>query len=185
MTTSAAMSYQLLLEQRGNRPQHNHLCKMTNSKSPRRFTFTNFVQAAFDITQCVRHVYSSSSSSSATTSSGTSPTNNTATQAGGANFPCQSHSLSNQQSCLTGLNSAILNQLFILFGVQGPRRTLELAQIDTKCYNDDGTFFRVLRQKYRELRGFWRYWFSVWRLTHCDFVKVYPPQASPKSKSNI
>jgi hypothetical protein len=179
------MSYQLLLEQRGNRLQYNHLCKLTNSRS-RRFAFTNFVQAASGIMQHVCHVYNSSSSSSATTSSGTSlPTNNTPTQTGGANIPCQSLSLSNQQSCLTGLNTATFNQLFILFGVKGPRRTLELAQIDTKRYTDDRTFFRDLRQKYRELRGFWRYWFSVWRLRHCDFVKVYPSQASLKSKQDL
>ena len=64
------------------------------------------------------------------------------------------------------------NQLFIMFGVKGPRRTLELAQIGTEEQSDDHTLFTELRNKYKILRGFWRYWFSVWRLNHCDFVKV-------------
>jgi hypothetical protein len=72
----------------------------------------------------------------------------------------------------TGIGGATLNNLFVLFGVKGSRRTLELPQIDTKKYNDDRTFFAELRNQYKAYRGFWKYWFSVWGLSYCDFVKV-------------
>ena len=61
---------------------------------------------------------------------------------------------------------------YVLFGVKGPRRTLELEQIEVNENSDDKTFFQRLMQAYRKHRGFWRYWFSIWQLTHCDFVKV-------------
>jgi hypothetical protein len=66
------------------------------------------------------------------------------------------------------------NELFVLFGVDCAGRTLEFDQIDV-TKQDDGIFFRDLKKKYRELRGFWRYWLSVWRLNHCDFVQVGSP----------
>lgn len=61
---------------------------------------------------------------------------------------------------------------FILFGVHGGRRTLELAQIDVANHQDDNKLFHDLRKHYRELRGFWRYWLSIWQFKHCSFVKV-------------
>lgn len=61
---------------------------------------------------------------------------------------------------------------YVLFGVKGPRRTLELEQIEVNEHSDDNTFFQSLMQAYRKHRGFWRYWFSIWQLSHCDFVKV-------------
>ncbi|RDL36050.1 uncharacterized protein BP5553_06662 [Venustampulla echinocandica] len=33
-------------------------------------------------------------------------------------------------------------------------------------------FFSTVRQKYFQLRGFLRSWFSVWRYSHCDFYKA-------------
>ena len=44
----------------------------------------------------------------------------------------------------------------------------KLAQICVKglsCH----IFFSILRQKYFQLRGFLRGWFSVWRYSHCEF----------------
>jgi len=64
-----------------------------------------------------------------------------------------------------------INRLVVLFGVKGSRRTLDLAQVPTDIHNNDRAFFFELRKRYRNLRGFWRYWFSVWQLRHCDFVK--------------
>lgn len=64
------------------------------------------------------------------------------------------------------------DQSFVLFGVKGTRKTPELAQIDAKRHSDDSTFFHDLRLVYRQHRGLWRYCLSVWRLSHCDFVKV-------------
>jgi hypothetical protein len=70
------------------------------------------------------------------------------------------------------LSTETENELFVLFGVQGARKTLELAQIDVTKYVEDISFFRDLRREYRQLRGFWRYWLSIWQLKYCDFVKV-------------
>ena len=50
------------------------------------------------------------------------------------------------------------------------RKTLELGQI---CSNNSGNgFSRQLRETHRDLRGFYRVWFSFWRFSHCGFVKV-------------
>lgn len=79
---------------------------------------------------------------------------------------------SNPQPSQTGDKIARVDQSFVLFGVKGTRRTLELAQIDTYNYASDGEFFGDLKKAYRGLRGYLRYWFSVWQFSHCDFVKV-------------
>lgn len=62
------------------------------------------------------------------------------------------------------------NRLWTLFGVHGGRKTLELGQISSN--NSGNGFLRQLRETYRDLRGFWRFWFSFWQFSHCDFVKV-------------
>jgi hypothetical protein len=72
------------------------------------------------------------------------------------------------------LSTETENELFVLFGVQGACKTLELAQIDVTKHVEDSSFFRDPRREYRRLRGFWRYWLSIWQLKYCDFVKVPP-----------
>ena len=67
------------------------------------------------------------------------------------------------------------SELVVLFGVKGKRRTLELAQIDVSKHKDDKIFFQDLRREYRQRRGFLRYWFSLWQLRYCDFVRVSLP----------
>lgn len=65
-----------------------------------------------------------------------------------------------------------VNESVVLFGVKGPRITLELAQIDAVKHGKDNLFFLNLREEYKQRRGRLRYWLSVWKLSHCDFVKV-------------
>ena len=77
-----------------------------------------------------------------------------------------------QQSPHNNITMPQSNEKVVLFGVKGARRTLELAQIDTLKHNEDEIFFQSLKKEYRRLRGILRYWFSIWRLRHCDFVKV-------------
>ena len=79
---------------------------------------------------------------------------------------------SSQQGPPTNITMPQLNEKVVLFGVKGARRTLELAQIDTLKHNEDEIFFQSLKKEYRKLRGVLRYWFSIWQLKHCDFVKV-------------
>jgi hypothetical protein len=93
----------------------------------------------------------------------------------GASPPAVSN---NQGGVQVNVSAGTSNELYVLFGVNGPRRSLELAQIDVLKLGDDGAFFRALRDKYRQLRGFWRYWLSIWQLNHCDFVRVWPLSAS-------
>lgn len=65
---------------------------------------------------------------------------------------------------------------FVLLGINGTRRTLDLVHIKTTKENDDDLkFFDTLLTSYKSLRGTMRRWFSVWQLNHCDFVKVSPP----------
>ncbi|KAH6698143.1 hypothetical protein BKA61DRAFT_497437 [Leptodontidium sp. MPI-SDFR-AT-0119] len=68
--------------------------------------------------------------------------------------------------------------LYVLFGVKGPRRTLELEQIKIKEYSNDNAFFQCLTQAYKKHRGFWRYWLSIWQLAYCDFVKFQKLRAN-------
>ncbi|KAI9155619.1 Ankyrin-3 [Paramyrothecium foliicola] len=50
------------------------------------------------------------------------------------------------------------------------RDRLRLHQVNS---TNQGTerFAKELREGYRKLRGFWRFWFSVYAYSHCDFVK--------------
>ena len=79
---------------------------------------------------------------------------------------------SSQPSPQTNIIMPQSKESVVLFGVKGARRTLELAQIDTLKHNEDEIFFQSLKKEYQRLRGVLRCWFSVWRLRHCDFVKV-------------
>lgn len=94
-------------------------------------------------------------------------------QASNTRIPLQRTAPSNQKTAQTSINMPQINESFVLFGVKGTRRTLELAQINARKYLNDNAFFGDMRKQYRELRGFARYWFSIWRLSHCDFVKVH------------
>lgn len=64
------------------------------------------------------------------------------------------------------------DEAFVLFGVDGARRTPGLAQIDTKKHHNDDAFFTNLQEQYKRYRGLWRYWGSIWQFHHCDFIRV-------------
>ena len=63
-------------------------------------------------------------------------------------------------------------QFYILLGARRGRRSLEMGQLDHKMASDDEMFFVNLKAEYRQLSGSLRCWFSIWQLSHCDFVKV-------------
>jgi hypothetical protein len=63
-------------------------------------------------------------------------------------------------------------QRWILFGVQGSRRSIELEQIAIDDHVQDGRLYRSLRKHYRKYRGTMKLWLSIWRLSFCDGVKV-------------
>lgn len=87
--------------------------------------------------------------------------------------PLQKPATPQQQVPQGGITMPPTDESRVLFGVQGPRRTLELAQIDALEHNQDKAFFAQVRQEYKKRRGLLRYWFSIWRFNHCIFVEVY------------
>lgn len=79
---------------------------------------------------------------------------------------------SSQQPISTSTISNGTNQLWIIFGVQGPRRPSEMDHILIDGATNDDTFYRSLRNKYHFHRGKLRLWFSFWRFRYCEVVKV-------------
>lgn len=63
-------------------------------------------------------------------------------------------------------------ELFILFAVSGKRRTLDVKNVNVQDHPTDHSFFMELLRRCRQFRGFWRHWFSLWVMNHCDFVQV-------------
>lgn len=62
--------------------------------------------------------------------------------------------------------------LFVLLGARKAKLGLELGHLDTKKFDHDVAFFSNLKAEYRALRGWFRCWFSIWQLSHCEFSKV-------------
>lgn len=97
--------------------------------------------------------------------------------------------VSSQRTSATGFIGQN-KRLWTLFGVHGGRKTLGLIQICSADYLPHNGFFKTLQETYRDLRGFWRAWFSFWKFSHCDFVKIsmylailskllFPPRSWP------
>ncbi len=63
-------------------------------------------------------------------------------------------------------------QAWILLGIKGPRRTLEMAQIPVHSQTTDYSAFQALKDCYQTHRGRFRLWFSIWRMENCEVVKV-------------
>ncbi|KAI1613913.1 hypothetical protein EDD36DRAFT_473920 [Exophiala viscosa] len=71
----------------------------------------------------------------------------------------------------TSVGSA--SHMYVLLGISGMRSTLELKHMNViKDTNTEAKFFRKLNDLYRSARGFLRIWLSIWRLRHCEFVKI-------------
>ena len=168
-----AKSYQSFLRRRKKVYQHNHLCGTRKQKNPSIISMTGILQAAGSAFHPDRW-YGSSRSSSATSPQATRPTGVTGSSpARNTQLSAQRTATSNQPAAQTTIDMPQIKESFVLFGVKGTRRTLELAQINARKYLNDNAFFGDMRKQYRELRGFLRYWFSIWRFSHCDFVKVH------------
>jgi hypothetical protein len=58
-----------------------------------------------------------------------------------------------------------------------------ISQIEAKNLQDD-TFFVVLAQEYRKLKGILRQSFSAWKYSHCEFTKVGRLALPPKYINN-
>ena len=98
--------------------------------------------------------------------------------------PAQSTpAISSISNALTQLASQLNKQLCVVFGVQGPRVTLEVDQIRDSDLQSDILFLRKLRRRHFQLRGRLRSYFSFWRLSYWEFVKVRStkPYRSPQT----
>ncbi|KAH8821287.1 hypothetical protein F5884DRAFT_850522 [Xylogone sp. PMI_703] len=171
LSTSQSQIYKTMVAYRENALQHHHLCRGRRSTSYKVSIANWCIKTVLGAVQPAQNWHGSPGRSSSPRSQGAQPTPKRSNQS--TNFPrqYQNNALDSQTGFQTGIGASVLKHLFILFGVKGNRRTLELAQIDVKQLHDDADFFMILRNNYRELRGFWKYWFSVWTLRHCDFVK--------------
>ena len=65
---------------------------------------------------------------------------------------------------------------FVLFAVHGAPRLqsgrLRLAHIDIREHPDDDRFFDVMAAKFKQLRGVFRSYFSIWTFHACIFSMV-------------
>ncbi|MCJ1459964.1 hypothetical protein MMC28_010343 [Mycoblastus sanguinarius] len=114
---------------------------------------------------------SSSAASAMQINQGTSPGQDRQSQERQTGPTAQRPTTNQHRATQISIEMPEIDQALVLFGVKGPRRTLELAQIDTLRHGQDGLLFWTLGKEYKKLRGALRYWFSIWRLSHCDFVK--------------
>jgi hypothetical protein len=73
-------------------------------------------------------------------------------------------------SAASKVNMQDKGKIYVLFGVTAGE-DLHLAQIEVQDSKDD-QFFEQLRERYNELRGFFRKWFGIWQYSHSEFVKV-------------
>lgn len=85
----------------------------------------------------------------------------------------QNSSITDHQGQIAAQHPANQGQGWILFGVQGPRRTLTPSQISVHNQSTDYTVFQELKECYQANRGRLRLWFSIWRLEFCEVVKVH------------
>ena len=81
--------------------------------------------------------------------------------------------ITDQQGQTASPDPAGQTQFYILFGVQGSRRTLTPGQVPINDQSTDSSIFRDLKKCYQIYRGKLRLWFSIWRLEYCEVVKVY------------
>ena len=163
----------LILKRRSVVGKNSHLCSFRQQKHPWKNIYNKITCAAGGTFQ--QHNSSGSSSKSSTDSSQNASMgiSGKKTEPEKPQTEPPKAASAGQQATQTSINIPQTQQLFIFFGVKGTRRTLELAQIDAVEYREDKLLFSEMKIAYRKFRGHLRYVFSVWRLSHCDFVKVY------------
>lgn len=121
-----------------------------------------------------RYTPSNSTQSSSTTASASSPgtTNTTQSSTTGQNNSQQGNLISSQLSTtVTPASANPASEMWVLFGVQGPRQPLTMEHIVIDAATNDDIFYRELRKNYRLHRGKLLFWFSFWRFQYCEVVK--------------
>ncbi|CAN9406851.1 unnamed protein product [Alternaria alternata] len=109
------------------------------------------------------------------------PGSNAASQAGG-NGPVQPTSASTSSSqTSSGNNLAYNKQLWVNFGVDGSWTPTELDQLGGLNLVSDSAFLRNLGRRHREIRGWFRHYFSFHIISYWEFLRfkrlpLLPPQ---------
>lgn len=165
MSTYHAVLIREILEHRGTVDEHYHLCGLGS----RAIGGNRYSSPSTPGNQGQHYPSTGSSRNPPTPSSGGKPADSRTQDTSTTTRGSQTSQLPDTN---TTINVRDTNQSVILLGVKGSRITLELAQIDTIKYGRDDIFFRTLKRQYKQCRGSLRYWLSIWRLSHCDFVKV-------------
>jgi hypothetical protein len=62
--------------------------------------------------------------------------------------------------------------LWFIFKIEGSRSSLDWDHFGDEGLATDRLFQQKLKQRHNELRGWFRLWFSYWRLSYWEFVKV-------------
>ena len=166
-----ADSYRSILQRNRSTLQNNHLCRSRRG-NPWRVAFKRIITKVPGLSKPQASTTNEITQVIGLQSTQLKPSGGGIRRA--ANIPHNSAgpASSSQNEALVNINEPARANLYVLFGVKGSRRTLELEQVEVNKHSDDNSFFQSLRLAYRKHRGFWRYWFSIWQLNHCDFVKV-------------
>ena len=62
---------------------------------------------------------------------------------------------------------------WLAFGVWGPQITVDLDQVDKHTLASDKLFLAEIKRRHDAMRGWLRLYFTFWRLSYWEFVKVY------------
>jgi hypothetical protein len=164
-----------LLQLKGPNNYGQHLCKQVfSSRQCRNSALTRLYEAAkFPISKVMtepRLGRTTSDGSGTGLSRQFSPVQSSSSSSGSTSLGSLNSSPGQAPSTITSMTSqsSTINlhsaQKFILFGVNGKRRTLDIEHIDTLDHCNDVKFFHRIVSSYNAYRGRLRRWFSIWQL---------------------
>ena len=83
-------------------------------------------------------------------------------------------------STVTGINTSSTPDedqgkgRWLAFGVWGSQTTVDLNQVDKHTLASDKLFLAEIKRRHDTMRGWLRLYFTFWRLSYWEFVKVRP-----------
>ena len=181
MKVSQAQVIRGLLPELKDRPLEPHLC-MESPNSLKRGKLLTLFAASHQPNPTAQspsvpakvHLTPATNQNVQTTSSVVPPTG-TSSQ---SQHPQSGSLTANKASTSLNAHGSVFQNTRVVFGVQGDRQpVLEIDQIRVDHQMTDMTFYRELKYRYKIKRGFMRFWFSIWRLGHCEPVQVSRSQS--------
>ena len=176
MKVSQAQVIRGLLTELKDRPLEPHLCVESPNNLKRGQLFTLFAAsnqpnstAPLPSKPAKIHLPPAMNQNGQNTSSA-SPPAGTSSQ---SQHPHSSPVATKQPSTSSNTHGSVFQDSRVVFGVQGDRsETLEIAQVDIDEQTTDMMFYQRLKNIYKDKRRSKRFWFSIWRLSHCEPVRV-------------